>query len=87
LALTGKRILLIDLDSQGSPTTHFGIDKRSLERIMYEVQSGRASLSDVVMATETQGLDIAPTNNLLGRAEFEVFNQVDRDSVLKSKMA
>jgi len=54
---------------------------------MYEVQSGRASLSDVVMATETQGLDIAPTNNLLGRAEFEVFNQVDRDSVLKSKMA
>ena len=86
LALAGKKVLLIDLDPQGSPTTHFGIDKRSLEKNMYEVLSGRASLLDVIKPTETEGLDIAPTNNLLGRAEFELFNQEERELVLKSKM-
>lgn len=86
LALAGKRVLLIDLDPQGSPTTHFGIDKQSLEKTMYEVLSGQLSLSDVITPTETQGLDIAPTNNLLGRAEFELFSRDDRDLVLKSKM-
>ena len=79
LALAGKRVLLIDLDPQGSLTTHFGIDKKSLERTMYEVLSDQAGLSDVIVSTETQGLDIAPTNNFLGRAEFELFKKEERD--------
>jgi len=87
MALAGKRVLLIDLDPQGSLTTHFGIDKKSLERTMYEVLSDQASLSEVIISTETQGLDIAPTNNFLGRAEFELFKKEERDLVLKSKMA
>lgn len=86
LALAGKRVLLIDLDPQGSLTTHFGIDKTNLDLTMYEVLSGRASLSDVIVHTETQSLDIAPTNNRLGKAEFELFKQEERDSVLKSQM-
>ena len=86
LALAGKRVLLIDLDPQGSLTTHFGIDKKGLKKTMYDVLSDKASLSDVVVSTETQGLDIAPTNNLLGRAEFELFKQEERDSILTSRM-
>jgi chromosome partitioning protein len=86
LALAGKRVLLIDLDPQGSLTTHFGIDKKGLEKTMYDVLSDQASLSDVIISTETQGLDIAPTNNLLGRAEFELFKQEERDSILTSRM-
>jgi len=79
LALAGKRVLLIDLDPQGSLTTHFGIDKKALGRTMYEVLSDQASLSDVIVPTETQGLDIAPANNFLGRAEFELFKMEERD--------
>jgi len=86
LALAGKRLLLIDLDPQGSATTHLGIDKKSLERNMYDVMSGQTRLIDVIISTETQGLDICPTNNLLGKAEFELFNREERDSILKSKM-
>jgi chromosome partitioning protein len=86
LALAGNQVLLIDLDPQGSLTTHFGIDKRNLERTMYEVLSDKTMLLDVVMHTETPGLNIAPTNNRLGKAEFELFKHVERDSVLKSKM-
>jgi chromosome partitioning protein len=86
LALSGKRVLLIDLDPQGSLTTHLGIDKRDLETTMYDVLSGQANLSDVIIHTETPGLDLAPTNNLLGKAEFELFGMEQRESVLKSKM-
>ena len=86
MALTGKRVLLIDLDPQGSLTTHLGIDKKSLERTMYDVMLGRANLKDAIMHTETSGLDIAPTNNLLGKAEFELFQQEDRASILESKI-
>jgi len=87
MALAGKRILLIDLDPQGSPTTHLGIDKKSLERTMYDVMLSRADLADVIMPTETPGLYIAPTNNLLGKAEFELFKQEERASILDSKIA
>ena len=86
MALTGKRVLLIDLDPQGSLTTHFGIDKKNLERTMYDVMLGRANLKDVIMTTDTGGLYIAPANNLLGRAEFELFNQEERASILETKM-
>ncbi|MGD0951406.1 MAG: ParA family protein [Methanotrichaceae archaeon] len=87
LALAGKRVLLIDLDPQGSATTHLGIDKAHLEKTMYDVMSDKAYLSDVIIPTETQGLDICPTNNQLGKSEFELFNRENRDLVLKSKMA
>lgn len=86
MALAGKRILLIDLDPQGSLTTHFGIDKKNLERTMFDVILSQVDLKDVIMPTDTAELYIAPTNNLLGRAEFELFNQEDRASVLKSKI-
>jgi chromosome partitioning protein len=79
--------LLIDLDPQGSPTTHLGIDKKSLERTMYDVMLSRADLADVILPTETPGLYIAPTNNLLGKAEFELFKQEERASILDSKIA
>jgi chromosome partitioning protein len=87
MALAGKRVLLIDLDPQGSPTTHLGIDKKSLEKTMYDVMLSQANLADVIMPTETPGLSIAPTNNLLGKAEFELFKQEERASILDSKMS
>lgn len=86
LALAGKQVLLIDLDPQGSLTTHLGIDKRSLERTVYDVLLGQASLSDIIIHTDTPCLDLAPTNNLLGKAEFELFGKEGRESILESKM-
>jgi chromosome partitioning protein len=87
MALAGKRILIVDLDPQGSPTTHLGIDKRCLEKTMYDVMLGQSNLMDVIIPSETPGLHIAPANNLLGKAEFELFNRKDRESILESKMA
>jgi len=35
-----KKVLLVDIDPQGSSTTHFGIDKWHLEKTMYDVLNG-----------------------------------------------
>jgi chromosome partitioning protein len=87
LALAGKKVLLIDLDPQGSLTTHLGVDKRNLERTVYDVLLGKAAFSDIIIHTDTLGLDLAPTNNMLGKAEFELFRKEGREIILKSKMA
>ena len=86
IALAGKRVLLIDLDPQGSLTTHLGIDKKSTALTMYDVMLGRANLIDVIIPTETERLFVAPANNHLGKAEFELFQQEDRASILSTKI-
>ena len=87
LALKGKKVLLIDLDPQGSSTTHLGMDKNALTRTMNDVMLGRQNLSDTVLHTEIQGLDIAPANNDLGEAEIVLTKQAFREQILRTKLA
>ena len=49
LALRGSHVLLIDLDPQGSSTTHLGIDKDDLPKNMNEVMMDRAKLQDIII--------------------------------------
>jgi len=86
LAVLGKRTLLVDMDPQGSSTTHFGIDKWHLEKTLYDVLLGSLNLSDIIIPTGIAGLDLAPTNNRLARAELELVNKLARESVLKNKL-
>ena len=69
LALRGFHVLLIDLDPQGSSTTHLGIDKDNMPKNMNEVMMDRAKLEDIIIPTTVKGLDIAPTNNDLVEAD------------------
>jgi len=48
VALKGKKVLVIDIDPQGNTTSGFGIDKKSLEKTIYEVLIGELirSLAD-----------------------------------------
>ena len=39
LALSGDRVLVIDLDPQGNATSGFGVDKSRLDRSIYEAAS------------------------------------------------
>lgn len=82
LALLGQRTLLVDMDPQGSSTTHLGVDKWNLNGTLYEALSGSKSLNQVILHTEIQGLDLAPTNLDLSRAEKELSGEVARESFL-----
>ena len=51
LAGAGKRVLLVDLDSQGNATMGSGVDKRELSASTYDLLLGEASVVQVRVTT------------------------------------
>jgi len=86
LALKGKKVLLIDLDPQGSSTTHLGVNKNDLQKTMNEVMLGKLKIPDVILKTDVAGLEIAPANPGLGEAEIILTKTPFREQRLKAKL-
>ena len=87
LSLKGKKVLLIDLDPQGSSTTHMGIDKNTIANTMNSVMLNRLKFPEIILHTEMPGLDIAPSNNELGESEMLLTKQAFREQILRSKLS
>jgi chromosome partitioning protein len=87
LAEEGHRILCIDMDPQANLTAGLGINLNTVERSMADVLSdGRATLDDVILPTETAGIDVAPAHIDLASTEGELFTMLGRESVLRDAM-
>jgi chromosome partitioning protein len=86
LAMSGKKVLLIDLDPQGAATLGLGIDKKTLGKQMYDVMRGGAALLDIAHPTEIPGLDVAPCDLKLITIEHELDAQPGREFVLKERL-
>ena len=85
LALNGKRTLLVHLDPQGSSTRHLGLNE--LDKTMYDVLMRGLDIRALIKNTMVSDLDIAPTNNFLGKAELELASKLTaRESVLRPKL-
>ncbi|MGD9817245.1 MAG: ParA family protein [Desulfomonilaceae bacterium] len=85
LAAKGKKVLLIDLDPQGSATTHLAIS--NFDNTMYEAMMGDLSLSQIIKPTAIEGLDMIPADKRLGRAEMEIAGKsIARERILKPKV-
>ncbi len=85
LALNEKRTLLVDLDPQGSSTRHLGLNE--LDKTMYDILMRGLDIRALIKNTMVSGLDIAPTNNFLGKAELELASKLTaRESVLRPKL-
>src|SRR3954462_8708486 len=81
LALSGSRVLLVDLDPQGNATMGCGIDKNALERSAYDWLMGRAVLVDVTQRCPS-GFDLVPSNIDLTAAEVELLQVEHREQQL-----
>ena len=85
LALNRKKTLLVDLDPQGSSTRHLGLNE--LDKTMYDVMMKGLDIRALIKNTMVSGLNIAPTNNFLGKAELELASKLTaRESVLRPKL-
>jgi chromosome partitioning protein len=84
LAKKKKKVLLIDLDPQGNATSGMGIDKKKIEKSIYDVIIGEEPIIDAIISTETQKLDICPSNIQLAGAEVELVSVMSRETRLKS---
>jgi chromosome partitioning protein len=87
LAAMKRRVLLIDLDPQGNATTGAGIDKRALDKTVYQVLLGELSIADVRVHSDSGGFDLVPANRELAGAEVELVDLPERETRLKDALA
>jgi chromosome partitioning protein len=84
LAEEGYRILCIDMDPQANLTAGLGVNLNTVERSMADVLAdGRAKLRDVILPTDSAGIDVAPAHIDLASTEGELFTALGREQVLK----
>jgi chromosome partitioning protein len=83
LAQLGKKILLVDLDSQGHLAEGFGIVSDKIEQEMSDVFEGSKSIKDIIMPNIRPNLDLAPSNVRLADMELTLVNMRFRESKLK----
>ena len=86
LAQLERKVLFIDLDPQGNGTMGCGIEKRNLERSIYELLLGAATFDEVVQHSESCGFDVLPANRELAGAEVELVGLEQRDARLKKAL-
>lgn len=87
IGLAGKKTLVVDVDPQGNTSSGLGVDRRQLERSMYEVLICTAEAKDVILETEFDNLSILPSSIDLAAAELELINFARRESILKQALA
>ena len=76
LAVTKRRVLLVDLDPQGNATMGCGVDKRSLARSSTDVLVGECAAADAILAIEQGGFDLLPSNQDLTAAEVRLLTML-----------
>jgi chromosome partitioning protein len=83
LVETGRKVLLVDFDPQGSMTVGLGISAHELDQSIYHVLMDReVSIKDLIMPTAVDGLDLVPSNIDLSAAEMRLVTEVGREQVL-----
>lgn len=83
IAQLEKKVLLVDLDSQGHLAEGFGIVADKIEYEMSDVFEGSRSMKDIIMPTIRPNLDLAPSNVRLADMELTLVNMRFRESKLK----
>jgi len=88
LAISGKQVLLVDLDPQAHATLGLGHDPDKLTTTVYDaLTNAQIPMSRVIVNTKVKGLDLAPSNILLSGVEFELVTLYGREYILSQQLA
>ena len=88
LSMMGKKVLVIDGDMQLNLTLSFFDEERALDyasngKNIYTAIKEEKVLSDFVVPTDYDGLDIVPSTSLMSSIEFELFSKWQREFILR----
>jgi len=86
LALSGSRVLLVDLDPQGNATMGSGIDKRTLGKSTFDVLMDLHRLQDCLVPANEMGFDVLPSNADLTGAEVTLLDELAREVRLRNAL-
>ena len=85
LSELGTRVLLVDMDPQGTLSVALGV--HGIEKTIYDVlRDAELGIEDVIVPTSAN-CDLVPSNIHLAGAEVELLNEPGREFILKGKLA
>jgi len=87
LAVAERRVLLVDCDPQANATSGMGLDKNKQSRTIYDVIMSGIDLREVLVATQSDFLKLAPACIDLVGAEVELVNETRREFRLRDALA
>ena len=84
LAYKGKKVLIIDIDPQGNTTSGLGIDKKKIDRSIYDVLINDEDIEATLLDTPIENLKLCPSNIQLAGAEIELVSVISRETRIRS---
>ena len=87
LAATSLRVLLVDLDPQGNPSTGLGVGQADRAQSSYDLLVGNCALDDAIVATRVPKLDLVPATQDLSGCEIELIEYEERTHRLERVLA
>lgn len=87
VAELGKKVLLVDIDSQGNATTGLGFSKSALKKSVYNVLVEDESAAQNILTTQIENLYLLPANVDLSSAEVDLVYKRNRERILKEAIA
>ena len=83
IAAMGKKVLVVDLDPQGSATSGLGFEMNKDLKTIYDLISGDTAIDEVIQPTLLEGLDLIPSSLDLSGAEVEMVHMPQREKIIK----
>ncbi len=83
LAEAGQRVLLIDLDPQGSASLWYGFKEKG--KGLFDVLTEDVGVEHAIEATGIEGLSFIPSSSVLAGVEKALASEVASESILKNK--
>jgi len=83
LAYKGKKVVIIDIDPQGNTTSGLGIEKKNIEKSIYDVIINEVNIEETLIKTVVDNLYICPSNIQLVGAEVELVSVISRETRMK----
>lgn len=83
---SGRRVLMVDIDSQANATSGLGYDKYNLEYSTYDLLLETASFDEVCLKQADYKIDLLPSSPNLAGAEVELVNAIGREYRLQNAL-
>lgn len=86
LSVMKNKVLLIDMDPQGSSTSGVGVKKSEPLYTAYDVIIGFCDIKDAIIQTKYPNLSLIPSNVALAAADYELVAEENREFFLKKQL-
>ena len=85
-AVMSKKVLIIDIDSQGNTSSGLRIEQIKRKITSYHLFTGFGSIKDAIIDTEIPNLSIITANTHLAAIELDLVNLKNHENILLNKI-